>query len=106
MINVSLTHHPSLSLRHTLSFPLPLSTQGRSQPRAPLVEVDLSLLADNVGETAPNTADGCQGKHDLLLAIDVGIEHTQNVLEAVLCHQGLCTKKRINDLSDKLYGLV
>ena len=46
----------------------------------PLVEIDIGLLADNVGVTATNTLDLGQGVHDLALAINVGVEETQNVL--------------------------
>ena len=46
----------------------------------PLVEIDIRLLADNVGVTATNTLDLGQGVHDLALAINVGVEETQNVL--------------------------
>jgi len=42
----------------------------------PLVEVDVGLLADQVGVAAPDTLDLGQGVHDLLLAIDVGVEQT------------------------------
>lgn len=55
----------------------------------PLVQIHLSLLADEVRKSAPNPANGCKGKHDLLLAIDVGVENTQNVLEIVLGHERL-----------------
>lgn len=49
-----------------------------------LVEVDISLLADQVGVSATNTTDGSQGVHDLDLTIDVGRKKTQNVLEVAL----------------------
>ena len=57
--------------------------------RGPLVEVNFSLLAADVGEATANTPDGGQGKHDLLLAIYVGVEHTKNVLELIGDEQGL-----------------
>ena len=44
--------------------------------RVPLVQVDIGLLANQVGVTATDTLDLGQGVHDLLLAIDVGIEKT------------------------------
>ena len=56
---------------------------------SPLVHVHLCLLAADVREAASNTADGGQSKHDLLLTIDVGVQHTQNVLKRVIRHQGL-----------------
>ena len=47
---------------------------------SPLVEIDICLLADNVGVTTANTLDLSQGVHDLALSIDVCVEETQNVL--------------------------
>ena len=47
---------------------------------APLVEVDIGLFADKVGVTTTNTLDLSQGVHDLALAINVGVEETQDVL--------------------------
>lgn len=55
----------------------------------PLVHVDIGFLADNVGQSPSNTLDGGKSKHNLLLAIDVGVEHTQNVLELLVCYQRL-----------------
>merc|ERR1711974_74639 len=53
-----------------------------------LVEVDIGLLADEVGKATANTLDGGEGEHHLVLAINVGVENTQNVLEfLVLKHQ-------------------
>jgi len=37
----------------------------------PLVEIDIGLLADQVGVAATDTLDLGQGVHDLLLAIDL-----------------------------------
>jgi hypothetical protein len=50
----------------------------------PFVQVDIGLLADQVGVAAPDTLDLGQGVHDLLLAIDVGVEETKNELEVRL----------------------
>jgi len=49
-----------------------------------LVEIDIGLLADQVGVATADTLDLGQGVHNLLLAIDVGIEETQNELEVRL----------------------
>ena len=57
--------------------------------RVPLADINLSLLAHGSGETATNTLDGCQGVDDLLLAINVGVEDTKNVLEFSLVHKTL-----------------
>jgi len=48
-----------------------------------LVQVDIALLADQVCHAAADTLDGGQGVHDLLASIDVGIAHTQDVLEVL-----------------------
>jgi hypothetical protein len=44
-----------------------------------LVQVDIGLLADQVGVSATDTLDLGQGVHDLLLAIDVGVQKTQDL---------------------------
>eukprot|EP00618_Florenciella_parvula_P033136 CAMPEP_0119542926 /NCGR_PEP_ID=MMETSP1344-20130328/53851_1 /TAXON_ID=236787 /ORGANISM="Florenciella parvula, Strain CCMP2471" /LENGTH=164 /DNA_ID=CAMNT_0007587191 /DNA_START=291 /DNA_END=786 /DNA_ORIENTATION=- len=46
-----------------------------------LVRVNLSLLADEVGEAAADTADGAEREHYLAATIDVGVKNTQDVLE-------------------------
>lgn len=50
----------------------------------PLVEVDIGLLADQVGVTATDTLDLGQRVHDLLLAVNIGVEQTQDELEVRL----------------------
>ena len=55
----------------------------------PLANIDLSLLAHSSGETATNTLNRGQGVDDLLLAINVGVEDTKNVLELSLVHETL-----------------
>jgi hypothetical protein len=55
----------------------------------PLVHVDVGLLADDVGEAAPNTLYGGHGEHDLLLPIHVGVQQTQNMLEVLAGDQRL-----------------
>lgn len=47
---------------------------------APLVEVNIGLLADQVGVATSDTLDLGQGVHDLALSINVSVEQTQNVL--------------------------
>ena len=49
----------------------------------PLLKVDLGLLAHEVGETPADTLDARQREHDLLAAIDVRVEDTEDVLELV-----------------------
>lgn len=51
---------------------------------APLGKVDIGLLADQVGVPTSNTLDLGQGNGDLLLAVNVGVEQTQDVLEVCL----------------------
>lgn len=50
----------------------------------PLGEVDIGLLADQVGVTATDTLDLGQRVHDLLLAVNIGVEQTQDELEVRL----------------------
>jgi len=47
---------------------------------APLVQIDIGLLADNVGVSSTNTLDLSHCVHDLALSIDVGVQQTENVL--------------------------
>lgn len=46
----------------------------------PLLQVDIGFFADNVGVSSANTLDFGQGVHDLTLAINVGVQQTENVL--------------------------
>jgi len=50
----------------------------------PLVEIHISLLAYQVGITASNTLYFRQRVHDLLLAVDIGVEETKDELEVRL----------------------
>eukprot|EP00242_Pyramimonas_sp_CCMP2087_P004255 CAMPEP_0198199380 /NCGR_PEP_ID=MMETSP1445-20131203/2690_1 /TAXON_ID=36898 /ORGANISM="Pyramimonas sp., Strain CCMP2087" /LENGTH=135 /DNA_ID=CAMNT_0043869217 /DNA_START=407 /DNA_END=814 /DNA_ORIENTATION=- len=54
---------------------------------SPLVHVNLSLLAGEDGETATHTPDGGNSEGNLLLAIHVSVDNTQNVLEIVIHHE-------------------
>lgn len=45
----------------------------------PLVKIHIGLLAHQVGVAASNTLDLGQGVHDLLLAVDIGIQETQDL---------------------------
>lgn len=55
----------------------------RGQVTGTLGEVDIGLLADQVRVSATDTLDLGQGVHDLLLSIDVCVQQTDDVLEAV-----------------------
>lgn len=50
----------------------------------PLVQVDIGLLADQIGVSTAHALDLSQGVHDLLPSIDVGIEETKDELEVRL----------------------
>ena len=63
----------------------------------PLADIDLSLLAHSSGETATNTLNRGKGVDDLLLAINVGVEDTKNVLELSLVN------KTLHPLSEPLF---
>jgi hypothetical protein len=43
------------------------------KPNAPFVKINIRLLADQIGVTATNTFDFCQGEHDFAFPIDIGI---------------------------------
>lgn len=45
----------------------------------PLVQVDIGLLADQVGVSATDTLDLGQGVHDLLLSVNIGVQKTQDL---------------------------
>ena len=51
---------------------------------SPLAQVDVGLFADQIGVPAPDALDLGQGVHDVLLAIDVGVEDTKDELEVRL----------------------
>jgi hypothetical protein len=42
----------------------------------PLVQVDISFLAHQVGVAPPNALDLGQGVHDLLFPVDIGVKET------------------------------
>jgi hypothetical protein len=54
----------------------------RGEITSALAEIDIGLLADQVGVAATDTLDLGQGVHDLLLSIDVRVQQTDDVLEA------------------------
>ena len=49
------------------------------QAHAPLVEVNVRLLADDVRISTTDTLDLRQGVHDFALAVDIGVKQTENV---------------------------
>lgn len=54
----------------------------RGKVTSALGKVDIGLLADQVGVSATDTLDLGHSVHDLLLAIDVRVQQTDDVLEA------------------------
>ena len=51
-----------------------------------LAEVNIGLLADQVGETTANTADLGQGNGDVLAAVHIRVQNTQDVLKLSIFH--------------------
>ena len=51
------------------------------------VNVDLGDLADEDGESSADTLNDAEGEGHLLLSIDVGVHHTEQVLELVGARQ-------------------
>ena len=47
----------------------------------PLVQINIGLLANQIGVATTDTLYAGQGVHDLLFAIDVGVEETKNELD-------------------------
>jgi hypothetical protein len=62
-----------------------------SQLTGTLVEVNLSHLAAQVGESTSTTLDLGECKHNLTLTSKVGVHHTQHVLERFRHHKRLQT---------------
>ena len=42
---------------------------------------DVSLLKNNVGVPPTNTLDRDEDEHDINIALNIGVEHTQDMLE-------------------------
>ena len=57
---------------------------GNLQVTSALGQVDFGLLAHDGGKATTNTLDGGQGEDDLLGTVNVGVEQTDDVLEARL----------------------
>jgi len=52
-----------------------------------LVEIDLSLLEDDVGESSTNTFDGGKSEHDFLGSLNIGILDSENMSELVFFNE-------------------
>ncbi|KAL7463876.1 hypothetical protein ACHAXS_004226 [Conticribra weissflogii] len=51
------------------------------------VDIDFGFLADQVCKTTSKTLDFCEAKDDVPLALNVGVENTQDVLKLGTLHQ-------------------
>lgn len=51
------------------------------------VAVDLGDFAGEDGESPADTLDDSEGEADLLLSVDIGVHHTEEVLELVGARQ-------------------
>ena len=62
----------------------------------PLVEINIGLLADQVGVASSDTLDLGQGVHDLLFTLNVGVEETKDELKVRLlaAHERLYIQKK------------
>ena len=78
----------SLSISSLLSSPA-LNNHFIKKYQVPLANIDFSLLAHSSGKTTTNTLDRGQSVDNLLLSIDVSVEHTENVLELSLVNKSL-----------------
>ena len=69
----------------------------------PLIQVHIGFFANQVGVTASNALDLGEGVHDLLLAIDVGVEETKDELEVRLFPRDECciSCQRISAMGQK-----
>jgi hypothetical protein len=60
----------------------------RRQFSRALVDIDLCLLANEIGKPPSNALDLCETKDDIALPLHVGVENAQNVLKLGPLHQG------------------
>ena len=75
----------SRSSSSELSSPALVNLELKIAPResrndAPLVQIDIGLLADDIGVSPTDTLDLSQGVHDLALSIDVCVQQTEDML--------------------------
>lgn len=60
---------------------------SKQEQNSPLVRINLSLLADEVRKALADTLNLAQGEHDLTPTVNVGVQHTQNVLKVRAHHE-------------------
>lgn len=51
------------------------------QSTSTAININFGLLADDVGESLAHTGDLGHGEHDLPLSLNIGVQHTKNVLK-------------------------
>lgn len=61
----------------------------------PLPHVDVGLLANKISVPPANALDGREGVHDLSSTIQVGVQHSKNVLE-LLRHNKRLEKEKVS----------
>lgn len=88
---------PFLLFRIRIRYLSFLSTAER-KGYSPLAKVDIGLLADDVGVSPTDTTDLGEGVHDLDLAVDVGVQETQDVVEVL---RGVRSNERLQQQAHK-----
>merc|ERR1739838_814399 len=61
---------------------------GFSELTGSFASVDFGLFQDEIGESSSHTSDGGEGVGDLDVTIDVGVLHSQNMLEIFRVDKG------------------
>ena len=69
--------------------------RGREKNK-PFVQIDIGFLAHQIRVSTAHALDLGEGVHDLLLAVDVGVEETEDELEVrLLARDERCYEKPI-----------
>ena len=55
--------------------------EGGREGRIPFIQIDIGFLANQIGVSTAHTLDLGESVHDLLLAVDIGVEETKDELE-------------------------
>jgi len=69
------------------------------------VQIHIGFLADQIGVAASHTLDLCQRVHDLLLAVDIGVEETKDELEVRLLNTNVEGKQKVMYALTKIKGV-
>ena len=77
---------PALSNQKLASCKKPekVMCQRVERNHVPFIEIYIGFLADQIRISASNSFNFCQSVHDLLLAVDIGVEKTEDELEVRL----------------------